>query len=49
MTKANCFSGPALVIFTQLGFERFSEWKAALIDAATGKTRHTLSASCSTK
>jgi hypothetical protein len=36
--EVNCLTGPALVLVTQLGPEMFSEWKAALINAATGKT-----------
>jgi hypothetical protein len=38
-----CLAGPALALVTQLGPERFSEWKAALIDAVTGRTPHFVS------
>jgi hypothetical protein len=38
LIKTYCLAGPALVLVTQLGPERFTEWKAALINAATGKT-----------
>ena len=41
--KANCLAGPVPVLVTQLGPDRSSERKAALITAATGKTPHFVS------
>jgi len=37
LTKACCFEGAAYDLVTSLGPERFTEWKAALINQAAGK------------
>jgi hypothetical protein len=34
---AHCLAGPAHLLVTNLGPERFTEWKTALINEATGK------------
>ena len=37
LIKACCFEGAAYDLVTSLGPERFTEWKAALINQAAGK------------
>jgi hypothetical protein len=43
LVKACCFEGAAYTLITDLGPERFTEWKAALINQATGKMPHLFS------
>jgi hypothetical protein len=43
LVKACCFEGAAYTLVTDLGPERFTEWKAALINQATGKMPHLFS------
>jgi hypothetical protein len=40
LIKTCCFEGAAYTLVTDLGPERFTEWKAALINQATGKMPH---------
>jgi hypothetical protein len=44
LVKTCCFEGAAYTLVTDLGPERLTEWKAALINQATGKMPHLFSA-----
>jgi hypothetical protein len=43
LAKTCCFEGAAYTLITDLSPERFTEWKAALINQATGKMPHLFS------
>jgi hypothetical protein len=43
LVKTCCFEGAAYTLVTDLGPERFTEWKAALINQATGMMPHLFS------